>query len=757
MTSASDSRARVRFGTFEADLRSGELFEEGRRIPLPNQSFLALTAFLERPGELISRDALRARLWPDKRVVEFEQGLNAIINRLREALGDSAVNAKFIETLPRRGYRFVAAVQACPSATIDDPPAGMDEPQPAVPLEKQPATTSVEEPPATLPADPPHARREAPATTDDRAGEPNPQPATLRAPRRSGMTQPWAFVLVGVLGLAALASLYGVRALDTHTSANIRVQPSTSLVGREVAPTFSPDGTKVAFGWNGGAAADRRFGLYVKSLDSERTLELIAPNGIAIAASWSRDGRQLAFARIADRDSGIYRVSSTGGPETLLARATFLDEDFMQLSWSPDDRLLAYAALDPEGRSAIHLLTLNDSRARSVERPESCTDAALPAFSPDGQQLAYSCTSSRAVHDVYLTGLPSGAPRRLATLQGSPKGLAWTSSGDALMLVNDAADGSALWRLSPNGQLSRAPGTEEALGPGLAVTSGRIAFVRERRSIDIWRIDLTDPGAAGRALLDSTRMQLVPQYSPDGAQIAFQSTRSGSSEIWVADAQGSAPARITSFDGPLTGAPSWCSDGRRIAFDSRASGASAIYIIDILEGRPHRLEASIANLAMPAWSVDCRWIFASDGRTRLYRIPTAGGTAELFTAKPAYRAVVSGPRVIFNVAGSSGVELWTKPAAGGAESELQGMPHLSYSDSWTAGARGIYFTQTTARSPEVRFYDFDSRRTHVVRALSGAPAPLGGLGIAVSSDERWLLYTRSAGWEGDIMLMTGWQ
>jgi Tol biopolymer transport system component/DNA-binding winged helix-turn-helix (wHTH) protein len=731
MTSASDPRARLRFGGFEADLRSGELFKDGRRIPLPNQSFLALATFLERPGELISREALRARLWTDQRVVEFEQGLNAIINRLREALGDSAANPTFIETLPRRGYRFIAAIETCPPATSRDPLVAAEQ------------SAIVVEPPA--PSSPVEA---------------DPRHVTSRPPRGSKAVHAGAIGVVGVLALAALASLHDVRTVDTDSFSKIRVQPSTSLVGRELAPTFSPDGTKLAFGWNGASPADaaqeRRFGLYAKSLDSERTLELTPPDALALAASWSRDGRQLAVARVTDRDSGIYRIPSTGGAATLLARASFVDEDFMQLSWSPGDRLLAYAAVDSDGRSAIHLLTLHDSASRSLARPESCADAALPAFAPDGDRLGFSCTSSRAVYDVYLVDRPSGAPRRLGSFQGHPKGLAWTSRGDALLLVNDAADGSALWRLSTNGQLSRVPGAEEALGPGLSVANDRVAFVREKHSLDIWRVDLKEPDAAGRTLIHSTRRELVPQYSPDGAHIAFQSTRSGSSEIWVADAEGKAPAKITSFDGPLTGAPSWCSDNRRIAFDSRASGASAIYIVDILEGRPQRLETSVASLAVPAWSADCRWIFASDGRSRLYRIPSAGGAAEPFTAQPTYRAVVSGPDVIFNVAGESGVELWTKPAAGGPESALEHMTRLSYSDSWTASARGIYYTQAaTGSSSEVRFYDFASRRIHVVRGLSGAPEPLGGLGIAVSSDERWLLYTRSAGWEGDIMMMTG--
>jgi Tol biopolymer transport system component/DNA-binding winged helix-turn-helix (wHTH) protein len=721
MTSARHSRARVRFGPFEADLQSGELFEQGRRIPLPNQSFLALAAFLERPGELVSREELRAKLWPDKRVVEFEQGLNAIINRLREALGDSAANARFIETLPRRGYRFVAAVETCLSATI---PVQSGEPD--SPREHLPARC-----------------------------EHSPAP---RGPRR---LYAWALALAGVLLAAGLISQRGVRSTDDDAFSGVRVQPGTSLVGRELSPTFSPDGMKLAFGWNaaapGAAPEQRRFGLYLKSLDSERTLELAPPDAFSIAASWSRDGRQLAFARSSDGDSGIYRVSATAGTATLLVRANFLEEDLMQLSWSPDDQRLAYSAIHRESRSAIHLLTSSDSSVTVLTRPESCADAVLPAFSPDGEELAYVCTSSRAVYDVHLTNLLSGSHRRLASLQGHPKGLAWLSRGQALMLVNDAADGSALWRLSLDGQLSRMPGAEEALGPGLAVASDRIAFVREKHSVAIWRVDLTDPDAAGRALIESTRMQLVPAYSPDGAHIVFQSTRSGSSEIWIADGQGNAPAQLTSFDGPLTGAPSWCADGRQVAFDSRAPGASAIFIVDILEKRPHRLEASVANLAMPVWSADCRWIFASDGRAKLYRIAATGGRAEPFSAKPAYRAVVSGPRVIFNVAGPNGVELWTKPADGGDESALPEMPSLSYSDSWTAGARGIYFTRAARGSAEVHFYDFASRTTRVIRELSGAPAPLGGLGIAVSNDERWLLYTRNAGWEGDVMMMTGLQ
>jgi Tol biopolymer transport system component/DNA-binding winged helix-turn-helix (wHTH) protein len=705
MTQTGVSDARIRFGAFEADLRSGELFREGRRIALPNQSFLALSALLEQPGQLVSREVLRARLWPDNRVVEFEQGLNAIINRLREALGDSAGNARFIETLPRRGYRFIATINA-PVATASSV-----------------AETAV--------------------------------PTEIAAPAETGKPQRRlygsAIALIALIAVVVLVWLHRVPA-DGGAFSNIKVRPLTSLLGREVAPTFSPDGQRLAFSWNG---AGGRFDLYSKNVDSERTLQLTHRPAIAISAAWSPDGRQLAFARTTDQDSGVYLVPSTGGAEHLLTSAVFLDESFMQLSWSPDSSSLAYSSIESTGSSLIHVLALNQLRSHQLERPPSCADAGAPAFSPDGRQLAFLCTSSVAVYGVYVTAMPSGSPRLLASLQGYPKGLVWFPDGRALIVANDAADGSAIWRLTLSGQLSRVSGAEEALGPGVTVAGNHIAFVRESHPIDIWRVDLTAPADPGSAMIASTRMQLVPQYSPDGARVAFQSTRSGTSEIWLADADGSNPVRLTSFNGPLTGAPNWCNDGRRVAFDSRASGVSAIYVIDVLEGHPHRLEASRTNLSLPVWSEDCRWIFASDGRAALYRVPASGGAAEVFTDKRAYRAAVSGERVIFNAATANGVELWSKPAGGGAESALQGMPSLKYSDSWTATRRGVYYTQSGTQAATVGFYDFASHHAQVVRDLQEVPVPLGGLGISASTDEHWLLYTRNAQWQGDIMVTSG--
>jgi DNA-binding winged helix-turn-helix (wHTH) protein len=109
MKQAAQPFRRFRFGIFEADLRTGELTKLGKRVRLQEQPFQLLAMLLERPGELVIREELRENLWP-KTIVDFDHGLNKAISKVREALGDSAENPRFIETVASRGYRFLADV-----------------------------------------------------------------------------------------------------------------------------------------------------------------------------------------------------------------------------------------------------------------------------------------------------------------------------------------------------------------------------------------------------------------------------------------------------------------------------------------------------------------------------------------------------------------------------------------------------------------------------------------------------------------------
>ena len=117
MQTADRGTDRLRFAGIEFDTRTGELWKDGSRTVLPDQLFHVLAMLVRERGSLVTRDELRGVLWPDDTFVDFEHGLNAAIKRLREALGDSASAPRFIETIPRRGYRFIAAVESGPSAT----------------------------------------------------------------------------------------------------------------------------------------------------------------------------------------------------------------------------------------------------------------------------------------------------------------------------------------------------------------------------------------------------------------------------------------------------------------------------------------------------------------------------------------------------------------------------------------------------------------------------------------------------------------
>ncbi len=121
---AGNKVSRYKFGLYEANLESGELFRNGQKLKLQEQPFQVLVALLERPTEVVTREELRLRLWPSDTFVDFDHSLNTAINKLRDALGDGASNPRFIETLPRRGYRFIAPVQVIGN--------GAESPEPAV-------------------------------------------------------------------------------------------------------------------------------------------------------------------------------------------------------------------------------------------------------------------------------------------------------------------------------------------------------------------------------------------------------------------------------------------------------------------------------------------------------------------------------------------------------------------------------------------------------------------------------------------------
>jgi Tol biopolymer transport system component/DNA-binding winged helix-turn-helix (wHTH) protein len=698
---------RVRFDVFEADLRTEELSKSGRKLRLPHQSFRVLATLLDKAGDLVTREELCAQLWPAAALVEHDGSLNAAVNRLREALGDSAEEPRFIETLPKRGYRFVASIDRVGALSV---------------------------------------------ATDLATGSEAPVPASEKT--RSGLSARFiaAVCLCGVLIIAAVATIL-IKRSPGHRPLGREIVPFTSLPGQAVTPTFSPDGSQIAFAWNGDRGANQQFDLYVKTIGSDRILRVTNTPSTWMTAAWSPDGTSIAFVRTTEGVTGIFVVPALGGSERRIVNDAVGLGHFIQLGWSPDGKRIVYSRYGATGAQQIFTVNLDTLVSQPLAPEPTCWDAAEPAYSPDGSQIAFVCTSSGAVYDIYVASITDGRLHRLASMSGDAQGLTWSADGSRIIFSNDTGDGGTLWALTLDGQLSQLSFGESGTAP--TIRGSRLAYVRGRDTINIWRVDLTNPSPENtvQKLIYSTRAQMEPRYSHDGSHIAFQSNRTGRTEIWIADDQGADATQVTSFNGPFTSAPNWCSDGRRIAFDSQAPGVSAIYLEDINERLPRAVEASHRNLSLPVWSLDCHWLIASDGRlAALYRVPVAGGPAQRFTNLPAVRSSVSGNNVIFAVMHPEGVVLWSKPVSGGTERAVENMPQLSYADAWATSLTGIYYTDTSARPISVNEYTFADQKNRRIMTIQKPPVPGEGPGMAVSSDSHWLLITEVDDAQSEIML-----
>ena len=484
-----------RFGVFEFDARSAELRRAGVPIKLRDQSSRILFYFLEYPGQMVTREELRRHLWPSDTFVDFDHSLNTAVMKLREALGDSADKPLYIETIPKKGYRFVApverdgdgnaktALEATANAEVAQVASGQVHPDGTeTALSTSAASTSTAHPVREWWKGRRFAVALAPLLLLLSAGAFLFQ--YLKQNRRSAQ-----FVQPEIAGLESGRNQTQQRGnIPSEVPEDISVVPLTVLQGREYSPAFSPDGSQVAFAWDGGRSDGAgRFDLYAKVIGSERVEQLTHHPAAWIVPAWSPDGRNIAFAREDAGESGIFMVSARGGPERKLADATFCKvSPTISLNWSPDGRQLLYAGID-----GMHLLTPENDETRSVTKPPQCSAAYSPAFSPDGQWIAFSCFLDVS-YDIHVLPAKGGTSKVLTRVKSSPPfPLAW--SADSKRIVY--SENWNLFEISSNGgKPQRLMFAHDASQPAISTRGERLAYSQGKVNINLWRADLRTSG-----------------------------------------------------------------------------------------------------------------------------------------------------------------------------------------------------------------------------------------------------------------------
>jgi Tol biopolymer transport system component/DNA-binding winged helix-turn-helix (wHTH) protein len=636
---ASTKRVRlIRFSVFELDLDSGELFKQGRKVKLPGQPFDLLVALLERPGEVVTREELQQKIWPSDTVVDFDPGLNKAINKVREALGDLAESPHFIETLPRRGYRFIGSIQAengAETPAVEVEPAGPELALGVTGTESVPDTIRV--PSLSRASAQPALRRRprlyAAGALAILAGvvlfwltRPLPRPrvtATVQI-TNDGRPKSWPLLTDGVR--LFFNSVWCCGAVKEVYQVPVK-GGEPAILSLPVQDAFvvdiSPDRTELLLCRH--ADASGRCELWVAPLlggAARRMGDLVASSG---TAAWSLDGQQVVYAKGRE-----LHVARSDGTEVRKLATLALDPFWVR--WSPDGGSVRFSVAPNAARAAETEPLLTDPAA-SIWEARIDGDRAYPLlpgwnpasnaccgnWTPDGKYFVFEAVVKGKAGVWALRekrGWFQRAERGPFQLTDGPLGSYWPVP---------SADGK---RLFVNGLQSRFEFLRYDLKTGQMVsTLGGISgthleFSKDGKWISyiswpdrsLWR------GAADgsqRLRLTSAPIQaLLPRWSPDGKQIAFMGAREGApSRIYVVSFDGGTPKRVTNGEsgngcgGDADG--SWSPDGASLVFGCSGYGpipaSTSIHVVDLKTGRVSNVSGS-EGMFSPRWSPDGRFI-----------------------------------------------------------------------------------------------------------------------------------------------------
>jgi Tol biopolymer transport system component len=544
----------------------------------------------------------------------------------------------------------------------------------------------------------------------------------------------------------------------------------TTYPGFELNPALSPDGRQIAFTWNGDKQDN--FDIYIRLVGSNSQLQLTKHPGEDLSPAWSPDGNTIAFLRRLDGDRNeLLLIPALGGPERKLTETFIVDDSKSRLSalaWSPDGRWLAVSHREAEDLAQdLFLVSAETGEKRRLTRsPINSSRDFTPTFSPDGRAVLFTRFSSLGTTaEMYVLSLsqvlaPAGEPRHLKTAERFVRSPVWTPDGRYIVFLAAPNIGereqTELRKIAASGA-----DTSERVslleGEINEMSLGRhLVYPRRSTETDIYRAEIPAPGRPAsqpQLLISSTRLDNQPRYSPDGKKIAFGSTRSGAAEIWLADADGSNQVQLTSFGGPMIGARDWSPDGQRLVFHARPEGQADIFTIPAAGGAPKRLTTDPKDDVAPSYSRDGRSIYFvsyRSGRDEIWKMPAEGGEAVQITSAGGHMPYEShDDRTLYFRHPNGEKGIWKMPVEGGEAVQITG-PITQW--AFAVGTEGLFYSPAPDASQKGSIH-FVSFATGQSRTVVVADRPIGGIGLGLSPDQRFLAFAQSARIDFDLMLI----
>lgn len=597
MASPPSVSPKFRFGAFELDVTAGKLFKAGLPIKLQPQPMRVLLLLIRKSGQVVTRDEIQKSLWGQTTFVDFEHGINFSINQIRAALCDDAEKPRYIETLPRIGYRFIASVnweRESFGSVADDP-----------------------------------AARPAPRTTEMRPEAAATPPLDLPSERKT-------LHILGVLALLLLILGGGylvINQLSRVKGPSLQKIRMTKITDSGIAEdmAISPDGRYVVYSLRDGEKESLR----LTQVATLRDVEILAPDISGFhGLTFSPDGNYIYFVRSDKNDpvfKYLYAMPTLGGP----ARKLIADVD-SPVSFSPDARQFVYERCIP-ARIEIELRVVDTAVGAErllVTIPQG--DVSLyqpgPAWSPDGKKIVVPVHLSGKQQRWFLNevDVATGQMRVLYSSfydMGRP---VWLAGGNAVLMPHYDPDSSReqLWTISfPEGHARRLTNDLAEYGTGLDIVrgGGTAAAITRNMISNVWEVTAAKP-SSDRQITSGNLPFSDVAYAADGK--IFSTSTDG--RLWALNSNGKGRTLVTDDAGWLTPCGPFVVfasyKGGTVALTrANPDGSNATKLVEKDLWKPSR--TSLSTRA-PACSPDGKFVFfvGTGGSRKIYRVSIEGGT-----------------------------------------------------------------------------------------------------------------------------------